>query len=61
MKQFREVAFCLTVWRAFLVALVAAVLIVVARVDLNGACLIGANVALLFHVRPHPARTNVER
>jgi hypothetical protein len=47
MARFRENAFYLLVWRAFLVALVALVLMVT-RFQLAPAFLIGANIALLF-------------
>lgn len=47
MVPFRENAFYLLVWRAFLVALIALVLMV-ASFELARAFLIGANVALLF-------------
>ena len=47
---FSEKAFYLLVWRAILVALIAAVLMVTRSVELAAAFLIGANVALLFSV-----------
>jgi len=48
MDPFREKAACLLVWRAFLVALIAALLIVAGRLPPSVALLVGANVALLF-------------
>ena len=48
MDPFRETAFCLLVWRAFLTALVTVLLIVLSRFQLALAFLVGANVALLF-------------
>src|SRR5262245_5296254 len=50
MNEFNEKAFYLLVWRAFLVALVAAVLIVTRTTELATALLVGANIALLFSV-----------
>ena len=48
MGPFRENAFYLLAWRAFLVALIALALIVTRSFELAAAFLIGANVALLF-------------
>ncbi len=48
MDAFRQSAFCLMVWRAFLTALSATVLMVCFSFKLGVAFLIGANVALLF-------------
>lgn len=48
MGPFRENAFYLLAWRAFLVALIALALIVTRSFKLAAAFLIGANVALLF-------------
>ena len=50
MNEFNEKAFYLLVWRAVLVALVGAVLIVTSTVEVTAALLVGANVALLFSV-----------
>ena len=50
MHPFSEKAFYLLVWRAFLVALIAVVLMVTRSFELGVAFLIGANVALLFSV-----------
>jgi uncharacterized membrane protein len=47
-QPFRQKAFYLLVWRAFLAVLVTAVLIVTQYVQFGAAILIGANVALLF-------------
>ena len=48
MGPFRENAFYLLAWRAFLVALIRLVLMVTRSFELAAALLIGANVALLF-------------
>jgi hypothetical protein len=48
MGPFRENAFYLLAWRAFLVALIALVLIVTRSFELATAFLTGANVALVF-------------
>ena len=48
MGPFRENAFYLLAWRAFLVALIALALIVTRSFEFAAAFLIGANVALLF-------------
>jgi hypothetical protein len=48
MNEFNEKAFYLLVWRAVLVALVGAVLIVTRTAELATALLVGANIALLF-------------
>src|SRR3982074_1322 len=48
MQPFGETAFYLLAWRAFLVALLAVVLMVSRSFELVVTCLIGANVALLF-------------
>ena len=48
MGPFRENAFYLLAWRAFLVALIALALIVTRSFELAATFLIGANVALLF-------------
>ena len=50
MNEFNEKAFYLLVWRAVLVALVGAVLIVTRTAELAAALLVGANIALLFSV-----------
>ena len=50
MNEFDEKVFYLLVWRAVLVALVGAVLIVTCTAELAAALLVGANVALLFSV-----------
>ena len=50
MHPFSEIALYLLVWRAFLVALIAVVLMVTRGFELGVAFLIGANVALLFSV-----------
>ncbi len=50
MISFRERAFCLLAWKAWLATLVAVVLMVTRGVPLATALLIGANVALLFSV-----------
>ncbi|MGB7617542.1 MAG: hypothetical protein WBM06_11350 [Pseudolabrys sp.] len=50
MHPFSEKAFYLLLWRAILVALIAAVLMVTRSFELAAAFLIGANVALLFSV-----------
>ena len=47
---FSEKAFYLLLWRAILVALIGAVLMVTRSFELTAAFLIGANVALLFSV-----------
>jgi hypothetical protein len=49
-SRFREKLFYLLLWRAVLVALLALVLSATWRLDLRGALLTGANVALLFAV-----------
>ena len=48
MRPFRENAFYLLAWRAFLVALITLVLMITRSFELAAAFLIGANVALLF-------------
>lgn len=48
MRPFRENAFYLLAWRAFLVALITLVLMVTRSFEIAAAFLIGANVALLF-------------
>ena len=48
MQPFRETVFYLLAWRAFVVALMAVVLMITRSFELAVACLIGANVALLF-------------
>jgi hypothetical protein len=50
MEPFREKAFCLLVWRAFLATLIALILIVARSYRLAVALFIGANVALLFSI-----------
>ena len=50
MDSFRQVTFFLTVWRAFVATLSAVVLMVVYSAEPTGACLIGANVALVFAI-----------
>src|SRR5262245_50365131 len=50
MDQFREQAFYLMVWRTILAGLIAILLMVTQSIQLSGAFLIGANVALLFAV-----------
>jgi hypothetical protein len=47
-QPFRETAFYLLTWRAFVVALIALVLMVTRSFELAVACLIGADIALLF-------------
>ena len=48
MGQFRQMLFYLLLWRAILVALIALVLAATRCLELRGALLIAANVALLF-------------
>jgi hypothetical protein len=48
MKPFEEKAFHLLVWRAFLAALIALVLIVTRGYQVPGAFVVAANVALIF-------------
>jgi hypothetical protein len=48
MNRFRDIAFYLLVWRAFVATLVGIVLIVTYSFDFAAAFLIGADVALLF-------------
>src|SRR6202030_3958205 len=48
MRPFRENAFYLLAWRAFLVALITLVLMITRSFELAAAFLIGAHVALLF-------------
>lgn len=50
MDSFRQVTFFLTVWRAFLAGLSAVVLMLIYSAGPTGACLIGANVALVFAI-----------
>jgi hypothetical protein len=50
MREFRENAYYLLVWRTILVALIAAVLMVTHTIELKAALLVGANIALLFSV-----------
>jgi hypothetical protein len=47
-QPFRETAFYLLTWRAFVVALIALVPMITRGFELAVACLIGADVALLF-------------
>lgn len=48
MQTFRQIAFLICVWKAFLAALVASILTVCFSFEVAPACLIGANVALVF-------------
>ena len=48
MERCRETAFCLTLWYAFLTALVAVLAIALQDLDRPSALLVAANVALLF-------------
>ena len=50
MREFSENAYYLLVWRAILVALIAAVLMVTHTIELKAALLLGATIALLFSV-----------
>ena len=50
MEPFRETAFCLTLWHAFLTLIVAVVAIALSDLDAPTALLAAANVALLFAV-----------
>ena len=48
MREFSENAYYLLVWRAILVALIAAVLMVTHTIELKAALLLGATIALLI-------------
>ena len=48
MEPFRETAFCLTLWHAFLTLLVAVLVIALGGLDAPTALLAAANIALLF-------------
>ena len=48
MQPFRETAFYVLTWRAFVVALIALVLMITRSFELAVACRIGADIALLF-------------
>jgi hypothetical protein len=48
MEPFRETAFCLTLWHAFLTVLVAVLVIALSGLDTPTALLAAANIALLF-------------
>ncbi len=48
MDPFRETAFGLLVWRAFLTTLLTVLMTILARLDFSVALLAGANMALLF-------------
>ena len=48
MEPFRETAFCLTLWHAFLTLIVAVLAIALSDLDVPTALLAAANVALLF-------------
>ncbi len=48
MDTFRDTAFALSIWYAFLATLAAVLLVSVNDVDASTACLAGANVALIF-------------
>src|ERR1044072_983459 len=50
MEPFRETAFCLTLWHAFLTLIVAVLAIALSDLDAPTALLAAANVALLFAV-----------
>ncbi len=63
MESFRQVTFFLTVWRAFIAGLGAVVLMVIYSAEPTGACLIGANVALVFSIALilHARHLNADR